>query len=66
MYEKIYEYIDNDTLVYITFVVKQVGRKKKWAKILQIIEKEKSLLIYDVDSKTVGQIYLNQIDDITA
>ena len=66
MYEKIYEYIDNDTLVYITFVVKQVGRKKKWAKILQIKEKEKSLLIYDVDSKTVGQLYLNQIDDITA
>lgn len=66
MYEKIHEYIDNDTLVYITFVVKQVGRKKVWAKILQIIEKEKSLLIYDVDSKTVGQIYLNQIDDITA
>jgi hypothetical protein len=64
MYTQLQEYLENETLLYITYVVKKIGRRTVWGRVLQVIESEEKILIYDVDNKTVEQINLHQIDEI--
>ncbi|MGV3488518.1 MAG: hypothetical protein ACO1OC_08035 [Tuberibacillus sp.] len=64
MYQELQNYKEKGSLLYITYVVQKVGRKSVWAKIIEVSETERNVLLYDVDSKTVEQININQIDDI--
>lgn len=64
MFSKLRKYKEENSLLYITYVVQKVGRKTIWAKILQINEEENNILLYDVDQKSVEQLKINQIDEI--
>jgi hypothetical protein len=64
MFSKLRKYKEENSLLYITYVVQKVGRKTIWARILQINEDENNILLYDVDHKSVEQLKINQIDEI--
>ena len=64
MFKELHDYKEKGTPMNITYVVKKVGRKSMWGKIVQVDESDNVILFYDVDQKSVEQININQIDDI--
>lgn len=54
-----------NTLVYVEIVIKKVGRKGIFGRLIRVDEEKESVVLYDVDQKEVLSFTLNQIDSIT-
>lgn len=58
-------WIENNTLLYVEMLIRKVGRKTVFGRLISVNEKEESILLYDVDNKKqVLSIKINEIDHI--
>jgi hypothetical protein len=58
------QWIKENRLLYIEVVLKGVGRKKYFGRLIQFDQQQKKLLVYDDDQKKMDNIMVNEIDCI--
>ncbi|WP_078434716.1 hypothetical protein [Metabacillus halosaccharovorans] len=56
----------NNTLLRVVFTKRKVGRVTFSGRIIQLSQDQSQLLFYNVDSKSVFSLEVNEIDDINA
>lgn len=65
-YKLFHSWIKSNTLLCAHIVIRKVGRKTVFGRLLSIDEAQQSVLLYDVDTKKVHSIKINEIDHIDA
>lgn len=63
-YEIFQKWIKNKTLLSFDLLIRKLGRKTIFGRLIQVDKKEQLFLIYDVDKKQVLSIKMNEIDKI--
>ncbi|WP_226527732.1 hypothetical protein [Metabacillus niabensis] len=56
----------NNTLLRVVFTKRKIGRKTFSGRIIHLSQDQSQLLFYNVDSKSVFSLEVNEIDDINA
>lgn len=58
------EWMNENRLLVLKVTFEKSGRKTIYGRLLQFDQKEKNLLVYVDDTKTIERFMFNQIDDI--
>lgn len=65
-YKLFQSWIHSNTLLCVEIVIRKIGRKTVFGRLLNFDETQQTILLYDVDNKEVHSIKINEIDHIDA